>query len=49
MRECEPARSITIAANSSMENSVGLPIFTGPVTSGGVAIKPTSPSTMSST
>src|SRR5215472_17261266 len=32
MRECEPVRSITIVASSTIENPVGLPILTGPVT-----------------
>ena len=44
MRECEPIKSITIVANSRIENSTGLPIFTGPVTPMGVAINRISPS-----
>ena len=38
VREWEPVRSITIFANSNMENSTGLPMFTGPVTSAELAI-----------
>src|SRR6266849_363608 len=43
-REREPTNSITIWASSMILNSVGLPIFAGPVTSAGVAISRTKPS-----